>query len=89
MNAKGKPRSIVLIMATLMMAACASEPEVIEPQQARQSHQVACKYWLQKCHLKARKTCKRGYNIIRSIRVDKTGGPYGSYKSYKMLFTCN
>jgi hypothetical protein len=52
-------------------------------------HQVNCKYWLQKCHILARNRCPNGYAVERSIRLDKVGGPQGSYKEFKMLFTCN
>ncbi len=61
---------------------CASEP-------VKESlHQVRCKYWLQKCHMKARARCAKGHKVRSSIRTDKIGGPHGAYKEFVMKFTC-
>jgi hypothetical protein len=51
--------------------------------------EVNCKYWLQQCHHKARERCRKGHTVSRTIRMDKVGGPQGSYKEFRMLFTCD
>lgn len=74
-----------LLGLCFFLASCSSTPQ----KEQKPIHEVTCKYWLQQCHLKARKRCQRGHSVDRSYRVDKMGGPEGSYKEFKMFFTCN
>lgn len=77
-------RNIFLSSAVFwVLASCSSSDET------RPVHEVFCKYWLQQCHLKARQRCPSSYNVVRNVRMDKVGGPEGSYKEFKMLFSCN
>ena len=77
-------KRVPYLLCFTLLVSCASDDVATRPQK-----QVECKYWLQQCHIKARKTCASGYTVSRSVRLDKVGGPQGSYKSYKMFFSCN
>lgn len=71
------------VLIFLILNGCSSTDE------HRPIQEVECKYWLQQCHLKSRQRCPSGYTVVRSIRADKVGGTEGSYKAFKMLYTCN
>ncbi len=75
--------SKLFLIAVFFLVGCSSHPE------PRTQRQVDCKYWLQQCHMKARNYCRSGYTVVRSVRMDRVGGPQGTYKEFKMLFTCN
>ncbi|MCB0377811.1 MAG: hypothetical protein KDD33_04900 [Bdellovibrionales bacterium] len=73
---------VLLCFAFLWITSCAEN-------QVKPVHQVTCKYWLQKCHLKASHRCDRSaYTVISSVRTEKIGGPQGRYKEFIMRFTC-
>jgi hypothetical protein len=83
-------RSLVFCIALLCCAflwiSCASDSA---KDNRKPLKTTTCKYWLQKCHYKARSQCPSGYSVSRSTRVDKIGGPQGSYKEFTMIFYCH
>jgi hypothetical protein len=74
----------ISVLIFIFLCGCSSSPEENKPML-----EVTCKYWLQQCHHKARERCRKGHTVSRTIRMDKVGGPQGSYKEFRMLFTCD
>ena len=54
----------------------------------RKTHVITCKHWTHMCYAQAKDRCPQGYDEISRSETQRTGGPHGRYREYKITVGC-